>query len=414
MGSFPPSNQVYAYCLQRRRNRYGGPRRRESRLRTMLNVQEKQAPICFSIGIMAWNEEKSICRTLESLFKQSVFEKLHARGERCRIVIVANGCTDGTVAVTREFFARMKREHPYPHTFDGVAVDLPQPGRNNAWNRYVHEHSARESRFIYLMDADIVFHHRDTIYSMFHTLEKNPRAAVASDRQYKEIFFKEKKTLRDRLSLATSNMTGTIAGRFTGQLYCMRAEIARNIYLPRDLGATDDGFMKAVICTNFLTAELDPERIVTAPDAAHIFEAYVSTRDVLNNQKRQMIGQTTVHVVLGYLKTLSVEERLNFAETIRQLEARDPDWLKRLIDEHVGRTRYFWQLFPGLLGFRFRRLLKLRGIHCLTHLPAACAGFVVTMISCWRAYHFMRRGQTAYWPKATRQTILSVPPVGAK
>ena len=35
-----------------------------------------------SLGIMAWNEEDSICHTLESLLRQSVFGRLAARGQQ--------------------------------------------------------------------------------------------------------------------------------------------------------------------------------------------------------------------------------------------------------------------------------------------------------------------------------------------
>ena len=31
--------------------------------------------------------------------------------------------------------------------------------------------------------------------------------------------------------------------RLCGQLYCLRANVARNLYLPRDLGANDAGFI---------------------------------------------------------------------------------------------------------------------------------------------------------------------------
>jgi len=77
------------------------------------------------------------------------------------------------------------------------------------------------------MDADIVFHHRDTLYNLLATLERDPRACVSSGRQHKSIEFKKRKSLRDRISLATSDMTGTLKGCFSGQLYCMRAGIAR-------------------------------------------------------------------------------------------------------------------------------------------------------------------------------------------
>jgi hypothetical protein len=368
---------------------------------------EKAMSVCFSLGIMAWNEEASIRQTLESLFQQSVFQKLALRHERCELFCIANGCTDRTVTVAGDLFRQLTREHPYAQVITARVVDIPEPGRNNAWNHFVHEFSAPETRFIYLMDADIVFHHRDTLYNLLATLEWDPRACVSSGRQHKSIEFKKRKSLRDRISLATSDMTGTLKGCFSGQLYCMRAGIARNLYLPRDLGANDDGFFKAAICTNFFNEKLDVRRVVTAPNAAHVYEAYLSAPEVLNNQKRQMIGQATVYVLVEYLKTLPPEERTNLAAVLEQREQTDPEWLRKLLDEHLARVRFFWRLFPGILTFRFQRLWKLKGMDKLTHLPAALVGLAVTLIACARAFRFLKKGQTYYWPKAGRQTMPS-------
>lgn len=362
---------------------------------------------------MAWNEEDSIRATLESLFRQSIFEKLAARGRRCEIICIANGCTDATVEVAERAFAQLTREHAHPQAIATRVVNIVEPGRSNAWNCFVHELSAREAGFICLMDADIIFKERDTIHSLVHTLENNAHAAVSTGRHYKDIAFKKNKTLLDRVSLATSSMTGTIAGGFTGQLYCMRAEVIRNIRLPRDLVANDDGFMKAVVCTKSLTREADTTRIVRAPDAAIIYEAYVSVREVLNNQKRQMMGQTTVHVLLEYLKSLPVEARAHLAETIAELERKDPDWFKKLNAQHMQNAHHFWQLFPGILTFRFKRLAKLPGLKKITHAPAALVGFVVTMVACWRGYRLMKSGTAAYWPKPKRNTLLQAT-AGAK
>jgi glycosyltransferase involved in cell wall biosynthesis len=369
----------------------------------------KKHPVVLSVGIMAWNEEDSIRTTLESLFRQSVFEKLACRNEACEIIVVANACTDRTVAVVRSLFETMDRTHPWTEGFVARVIDIPEPGKANAWNRFVHEFSAVETRFICSMDADIVFHHRDTIYNLMAALERKPYIPASTGRQCKDLIFKERKTLRERLSLATSTMGGGEQGKICGQLYCLRASVARNLYLPRDLGATEDGFIKEMVCTDFLTRDSDPGRVMLVADAAHIFEAYVNPRDVLNNQKRQMIGQTAVHVLVEYLKTLSWQDRANLADTLRRHESRDPDWLKKLIADHLRRRRHFWQLFPGLLGFRFKRLAQLPGLRKLTHLPAACAGFAVTLVACARAHRSLRQGMTQYWPKASRQPALSVP-----
>src|SRR4051812_48260529 len=90
-------------------------------------------PIVLSIGIMAWNEEASIGPMLASLFGQSIFAHLAARGERCEVVCLANGCSDRTVAVAAEIFARMEREHPARAGLAARAEDIETPGRNNAW-----------------------------------------------------------------------------------------------------------------------------------------------------------------------------------------------------------------------------------------------------------------------------------------
>ena len=110
--------------------------------------------------------------------------------------------------------------------------------------------------------------------------------------------------MRERLSLATSEMTATIPGRLNGMLYCLRSEIARNLYVPRDLLANDDGFFKAAICTDFFRAPLDSGRVAIVSGATHLYEPYLAVADVLNNQKRQMIGQTAVFVIVEYLKSL--------------------------------------------------------------------------------------------------------------
>src|SRR4051812_38078981 len=318
-------------------------------------------PIVLSIGIMAWNEETSIVPMLASLFEQGIFAELAARRERCEVICLANGCTDRTVAVTQEIFARMTREHAARSGMELRVEDISTPGRNNAWNRFVHEFSARETRFICLMDADIIFNQPDTLKLVVRTMKRDPRLGGASDWPVKNITGKSRPSWRERVSLATSDLTGTIPGRLNGMLYCLRAEIARNLYLPRDVLANDDGFFKAAICTDFFRAPLDSTKVVSVREATHLYEPYVLLRDVLNNQKRQMIGQATVYVIIEYLQTLPEAERAQLSATLQRLEARDPDWLKKRIAAHIDRTDYFWRLFPGILGFRWRRLAKMQG-----------------------------------------------------
>src|SRR6185436_18133210 len=141
------------------------------------------------------------------------------------------------------------------------------------------------------------------------------------------------------------------------------------------------------------------ERVVQAEHASHIFEAYTGLGDILRNQKRQIIGQTIVHILVDqHLQNLSLEEKLNLAETIQDLEQSDSSWLKRLIGDHLRRTRFFWRLYPNLFSSRFARLRRMRPLRRLLYLPITLATCAVTLVAAWLARRFLVRGYTDYWP----------------
>jgi len=351
-----------------------------------------------SIGILAWNEEAAIEATLNSLFQQSLFAELARRNLSCEILCVANGCTDSTASVAAKIFAAQRENHPHRAAGACRVVDIKERGKTNAWNVFVHTHAARTARFLFLMDGDIVIHHSDTLWNMYVTLLDNAEASVSVDQPLKDLAFKPRKTFFDRFSLATSRMTQTGAAQLTGQLYCIRAEVARRIFLPRDL-LVEDGFIKALVCTDFLTQPLSPGRIVRAENASHVFQAYSSLRDVLKNQTRQMIAQTITHLLVDkHFAALSAAEKAHLTEFVREKENTDPLWLKKLIGEHARARKHFWELFPGMLSFRFARLAKLNGAARVIQFPAALAGFLVTLIACGAAHRFLQKGCTDYWP----------------
>ncbi|MEW6306712.1 MAG: glycosyltransferase [Verrucomicrobiota bacterium] len=355
-----------------------------------------------SIGILAWNEEKAIEATLQSLFQQSIFAELARLNAQCEIICVTNGCTDRTPQIAARLFNDLAANHPFRHTFSCRVADLPERGKANAWDQFVHVLSAKTARFLFLMDGDILLYTSNALWNMYQALQEHPEAYIAVDRPLKDISFKARKSLFERLSLATTRMTQKDSAQLTGQLYCIRARIARNIYLPRDLPSVEDGFLKSVVCTDFLTRPSLPERIVQADDAAHVFEAYVTVPAIFRNQKRQMIGQTVNHLLVDdALKKLPLLERKNLAETLKQKDSADPLWLKNLIGEHVRRAKYFWRLFPGVVGFRFKRWAKLAWPERLTHFPAATVGLCMTLAACWAAHRSLKQGYANYWPEKT-------------
>ncbi len=368
-----------------------------------MTLEPTKPAVCASIAIFAWNEQDAISRTLESLFAQSLFARFEEHKTAAEVICVLNGCTDGTAAVARRTCARVVEQHAARAAIVWRVADIPDRGKLNAWNVFVHSLAAREARTLVMMDADILIHKPETLWNLWLTLETDPEAKVAVDRPCKDITFRSRRSVTDRLALASSEMTGAAEAQLCAQLYAIRAQTARGIYLPKDLFACEDGFIKALVCTDNLRHEVWPQRIRLAPEAEHIFQAYTSPAAILRNQKRQVIGQTLVHILLDeFLPRLSEAERADLATTLRRLDEKDPTWLKRLIQAHLGKAGYCWRLYPGLVGQRFLHLRNLRGWRKLKCYPAALASSAATVLASWMAYRSLKRGATQYWPKADR------------
>ncbi len=368
--------------------------------RNALNASTEPA---VSIGIFAWNEERSIGRMLQSLFDQSLFARLQRRGNLCEIMVVANGCTDGTCQIAEEIFERQNRVHPAANAFSARAINLPERGKFHAWNRFVHALSAKSARHLFLMDADIVIRQPDTLLNMLRVLETDSWANIAVDRPRKDLEFKARKSCRDRLSLSAAQLTASASAQLCAQLYGIRSDCARNIYLPKDLGACEDGFIKALVCTDFLEHEVWLDRLKIAPNAEHTFEAYTSPLAILKNQKRQIIGQTMVHIVVDkFLRTLAPSERRQLAHTLETKDTSDPSWLKRLLAAHLQSARFCWRLYPGLAAQRFRHLAKLSYVRRVSCLPAATLSSAMTLLASFLAWRTLKSGCTDYWPRAPR------------
>src|SRR5437660_334908 len=190
-----------------------------------------------SIGVIAWNEEEAIRPMLESLFRQTLFADLAQRSLGCEIICVANGCTDRTTQVCAEVFEAQSRAHLAAQFLSCRVTDLPERGKLNAWNQFVHSLSCREAKFLFLLDADILLHEIDTLRRMLAALERESQAAVAVDVPRKDIFFKARRSWWEKLSLSAADVTNSAEAQLCAQLYCIRAEVARNIYLPKDLFA---------------------------------------------------------------------------------------------------------------------------------------------------------------------------------
>lgn len=355
-----------------------------------------------SIGILAWNEAECIGGTLRSLLAQSLIRELVPEGDRqVELIVVPNGCTDGTAAEAAAALEQGAGALPND-AFSWRVEDVAEPGKVNAWNLFVHRFSNPRADCVFLIDADIRLDHPDTLKNMVRTLESDPRAAASTDLPRKHIAAKARKSLSDRISLAVSGMTQAAPGQLTGQLYCARGPLLRRIHMPLGL-LVEDGFLKQMLCTDLMTKPRDDRRVVRAPDASHVFEAYTGVKDVFYNQRRQQIGHAVYTYLRDYLRERVGEK--DAGRIIAEANARDPDWFRALIRDRAGQGGW-WVMYPGAFSVRWRRLRNLSPLQAVFRFPAAAAAFLMDVVVLAAANHRLRSGRLAGVWKDTKSTAL--------
>lgn len=85
-------------------------------------------PTTFSVAVFAHNEEKNLAATLNSILVAGA-----GAGAKFEIVVLANGCSDDTVAVAQAHASKNTNIH---------VVEIELADKSNAWNYYVHQVSA--------------------------------------------------------------------------------------------------------------------------------------------------------------------------------------------------------------------------------------------------------------------------------
>src|SRR5690348_5617865 len=103
-------------------------------------VQNKSPRLFYSVGVMAYNEEMNIRRTLRAVLEQE--SKSAAVAE---VIVVASGCTDNTVAIVREVMQDDARVQ--------LIVQEQREGKASAINLFLKK---ARSPVLALVGADII------------------------------------------------------------------------------------------------------------------------------------------------------------------------------------------------------------------------------------------------------------------
>lgn len=351
-----------------------------------------------SIGILAYNEENVIERTLSSLFEQTVFfNPLNDDDDvSWEVIVVPNGCSDDTSNKASQALEHLTASKALGNVTWSVR-DIAEAGKSNAWNRFVHDFSSPEAELIVMIDADIEFGEFETIANSVTTLLGNPHAVVAVDQPLKDAARKSRKTLLERFTVAASHATGGGAPAIAGSFYCARASSLRQIWMPVGL-AGEDGFLRAMIVTDCFRKPADDRRIIRAPHASHYFETLTSPGAIYRHEVRLTIGTAlNCYLTWDLLLFATDPEGPGAGVLIRNRMTRDPGWYPKLIDNAI-RNHGWWVLPRGMLFRRFSTARYNQSVGWFKWLVIAFAGFLFDMPVFLAANSKLKRGNgIGYW-----------------
>jgi glycosyltransferase involved in cell wall biosynthesis len=204
------------------------------------------------VMVLAYNEERHIRACLDSIFAAE-------NGMRFEVYVMANGCTDGTEEIVRQYAATRPEVH---------LVSIALGDKCNAWNVFIHETvpaHCPEREVYFFMDGDA-----RAVPGSFSTMTR----ALAND-EYAHAASAPpasgRNVARDRAELLEDR--GLVAN-----LYALRGTFVKrlqrmSVRIPLKLEG-DDGLLGALIKWDLAPErqKFDHRRIVPCPSAGFEFE----------------------------------------------------------------------------------------------------------------------------------------------
>lgn len=296
-----------------------------------------------NVGIFAHNEESSIQKMLADLMSQDIFMQ-----ENISIIvhILANGCTDNTVGISRKFIQSKNFQ-------DLILIhDIAESGKSRTWNSFVHKISDKGCEYLMFMDADISLPESHSLRYLLEFLNGRPDLVACPSRPVKSLSFQEGRqlSLHERFILASSGMLDDWRHSIAGSLYVVRRAFLDNIFMPIGL-PVEDGYLHAVIQTDAFRSEGQIKSRIDAPNGVyHVFESETSILNIIRHQARLVIGSSINFLVFDYIRVKNEKEKVfNF-----EIFVRDEMFIKKLISEKLPDKRF------GFIPFHFltKRLTK--------------------------------------------------------
>jgi len=334
------------------------------------------------VGVFAHNEAAGIAAMVQALAAQDL---LTAPGLDLRILILANGCTDDTVA-------RARAAIPAGAVRGITVLYLAQGGKSRTWNRFVHDLSRPDADILVFADADIRFPIQDSLRRLVEGLAQRPGLWALNSQPVKDIVADPTNLTRtDRLIAAAGGGLADWKTSICGQLYAMPATRARALHLPVGL-PVEDGFLRAMILTDVLTGPEDFSRIDGLDGLFHIYRSERRLGDLVRHQTRIVIGSAINSACFEDLRSLPPDQRHSTLATLGD------DWLVQVIQRRLPRRTSGYVPVHFAIKRVQRALAQPRSLLNPRRLVVTVAGFGFDLIVYLRAQLAMARGTGAgHW-----------------
>lgn len=340
-----------------------------------------------NIGIFAHNEQSNIRNIIADIDGQSL--SCDQQNE-IKIFVLANGCTDATVAIATE-----AARHITSSQLTISVCDLPFAGKSRTWNFFVHDACEKDPcDAVIFVDADIRIREVDTFHKMISRLSSGP-ASVINSRPTKDIDIRKEPLSFSQKIIASSGGSFTdYKSTICGQLYAAKISAIRDIYLPIGL-PVEDGFIKAMIISSFLTQADDKSKINGFEDIWHEYESIRSISGVIRHQKRIIVGSAINTAVFREITTHSqdLDERKAFLKSVSQ----ESDWLNSIIKQQLPTLPYGYVPFHFLTK-RQRGIFLRKDVGILKKVFLSISGFAFDLTVYISATFKLAQGKGAgFW-----------------
>lgn len=335
-------------------------------------------------GLFAHNEAEGIAAMVGELARQTIFVRSDID---VRILILANGCSDKTAEIARASV-------PEALAAQIEVFDFEQGGKSRTVHRFIHETSRPDLDFLGFMDADIRLPNADTLARMVDAMQTRPELSAFSSRPVKDVE-------HDNLSVGPIAKLIVAGGgglndwrkAICGQLYLLRAPVARDIGLPLGL-PVEDGFMRAMVLTDLFSRDGDTTCIDGDPEIFHVYESIRGLRELIHHQTRIVLG-SAVNATLYRRFRRETPDR----ESLHALlmgEAQEDGWLPKVLEQDLP-TRPFGYVPFGFLTKRIKAF-RARGRAGIKGYVILCAGVVLdTLVWCLASWRMWRGQGSGFW-----------------